>query len=173
MSAFSNHLRFHLVSLTVAVVAAVAALGTATAMLLPPAMFLGWVAFSLAAPSLRGGLANLVSFEVGLVFGIGTAIAIARLTPMLGMFATPVAVAGVVVLVLSLRGFAPFDNPLAYFLGLTSFFYSGLAPDTASFALLGAAGAIGAASSALAGRLEQWVTDGSPARSPSGLPVSH
>lgn len=173
MSAFSSPFRFHLISLTVAAVAAAATLGTTTAMLLPPAMFLGWVAFSLAAPSLRGGFANLVSFEVGLVFGIGTAIVIARLTPTLDMLATPAAVAGVVVLVLSLRRFAPFDNPLAYFLGLTSFFYSGLAPDAASFALLAAAGAIGAASSALAGHLERWMTNGSPARSSSGLPVSH
>ena len=64
------------------------------------------------------------------------------------------AVAGVVVLVLSLRTLAPFDNPLAYFLGLTSFFYSGLAPSALAFAMLGAAGAIGAFSSAIAVLME-------------------
>jgi hypothetical protein len=42
--------RFHAISLSVAAVAAVATLGTNSAMLPAPAMFLGWVAFDLAGP---------------------------------------------------------------------------------------------------------------------------
>lgn len=157
MTAGLTDLRFHAITLTVAAVAAIATFGTTNAMLLPPAMFLGWVAFSLGAPSMRHGFANLASFEAGLLFGIGTALATAFLTPSLGTLAGPTAVAGVVVLVLSLRTHAPFNNPLAYFLGVTSFFYSGLAPSASALVMLGAAGAIGAASSALAGILEGWI----------------
>jgi hypothetical protein len=148
--------QFHAISLAVAAVAAIATFGTNSAMLLPPAMFLGWIAFSLGG-SKRAGCANLGSFILGLLFGMGTAAAITLLTPSLGSLALPAAVAGVVLLVLSLRKVAPFDNPLAYFLGLSSFFYSGLAPGSATFALLGAAGVIGAASAALAGQLESWL----------------
>ncbi|MBO9709209.1 MAG: DUF1097 domain-containing protein [Caulobacter sp.] len=150
-------LRFHAVSLAVAAIAGVSTFGATSVMLPPPAMFLGWVAFSLAGPSLRGGFANLGSFLMGLVFGLGTALTITALTPALGGLATPVAVSGVVVLVLSLRGLAPFNNPLAYFLGLTSFFYSGLAPAQSSFSILAAAGAIGAASAAIAALAERFV----------------
>lgn len=146
--------RFHTVSLGVALVAALVTFGTTNAMLLPPAMFLGWVAFSLGAPSQRTGLANLAMFQAGLFFGAGTAIATHLLAPSLGSLAGPAAVAAVVVLVLSLRTLAPFDNPLAYFLGVTSFFYSGLAPTVASLVMLGAAGTFGAVGSAIAGLLE-------------------
>ena len=142
--------RFHAISLTVAAVAAVATLGTNFAMLPAPAMFLGWVAFDLAGPSPRGGLANIGSFLLGLAFGAGTALATTWLTPMFGPLAAPTAVAGVVVLVLSLRGLPPLNNPLAYFLGLSSFFYSGLAPNGSTLLILGAAGVIGGAACAAA-----------------------
>jgi hypothetical protein len=147
---------FHAISLGVAAVAAVATFGTARAMLLPPAMFLGWIAYGLGG-SVRAGFGNLGSFILGLGFGMGTAITIGLLTPSLGTLATPAAVAGVVVVVLSLRRFAPFDSPPAYFLGLTSFFYSGLAPGGTSFTMLAAAGAIGAAAAAIAGQVEGWL----------------
>lgn len=162
-STISPAFRFHAVSLVVAAVAGVSTFGTIAVMLPASAMFLGWVAYNLA-PSTREGLANLGCFLIGLAFGIGTASAIALLTPSLGSGATPVAVAGVVVLVLSLRNLAPLNNPLAYFLGLTSFFYSGLMPSGTTYAILAAAGIIGAASCALA-TLLQAIVD--PAATPA------
>jgi hypothetical protein len=155
--------RFHAVSLTVAVVAGAATFGTIAVMLPASAMFLGWIAFNIAGPSLRDGAANLASFVIGLAFGIGTAIVIALLTPALASGATPVAVAGVVVLVLSLRSMAPVNNPIVYFLGLTSFFYSGFAPTAVSFAILAAAGIIGAAACAIATVLQAKVQPGAAA----------
>ncbi|MBB2200819.1 DUF1097 domain-containing protein [Gluconacetobacter tumulisoli] len=152
--------RFHVVSVAVAAVAGLSTFGTLHAMLPASAMFLGWIAYALGGPSLRGGSARFASFLFGLLFGIGTALVIAALTPSLGAAATPLAVSGVVILVLSLRTMAPFDNSLAYFLGLTSFFYSGFAPSVATFAILAAAGAIGAASCAGAVWLEHRVTRG-------------
>jgi hypothetical protein len=144
---------FHAISLGVAIVAGIATFGTASVMLLPPAMFIGWIAYSLGE-SARAGFANLGSFVLGIAFGMGTATAIQLLTPSLNSLATPVAVAAVVILVLSLRKAAPFNNPLAYFLGLTSFFYSGLAPSTTCFVMLSAAAAIGAGSAAIASLVE-------------------
>jgi len=149
-------LAFHAISLSVAGVAAIATFGTASAMLLPPAMFLGWIAHSLGGPSKGAAWANLGSFVLGLAFGMATATAIGWLTPWLGTLATPVAVAGVVILVLSLRQLAPFNNPLAYFLGLTSFFYAGLAPSLNTFLMLAAAAVIGATSAATAGWVQAW-----------------
>ena len=159
-------LRFHAISLTVAAVAGISTFSTTSVMLPAPAMFLGWVAFGLGGASMRGGFANLVSFLLGVAFGAGTALAITQLAPALGMLATPVAVAGVVVLVLSLRNLAPINHPPAYFLGLTSFFYSGLAPTHTTVAILAAAGAIGAGSAAVAGLLERFVQGRAPRLEP-------
>jgi len=155
--------QFHAVSLGVAAVAGVATFGTNAVMLSAPAMFLGWIAFGLAGPSLREGASNLGCFLLGLAFGIGTQLAIAALTPALDGFATPVAVAGVVILVLSLRNAAPLNNASAYFLGLTSFFASGLAPTGPTFATLAAAGAIGAASCAVAALVQAALLARDPA----------
>ncbi|MBB2206022.1 DUF1097 domain-containing protein [Gluconacetobacter takamatsuzukensis] len=170
MTAFSfTSPRFHVVSVAVASVAGLSTFGTLHAMLPASAMFLGWVAYALGGPSVRGGCAHFVSFLFGLLFGIGTALAIRALTPGLGDAATPLAVSGVVILVLSLRTMAPFGNPLAYFLGLTSFFYSGFAPSAGTFAILAAAGAIGAASCAGAAWLEGRVTSGPHGRRPAAF----
>lgn len=147
-------LHFHAASLTVAAVAGAATFGTNTLMLSAPAMFLGWVGYSVGGQTLREGAANLASFLAGIGLGIGTAVLIAFLTPGFGPAAAPTAVAAVVVLVLSLRGLTPFNNPLAYFLGLTSFFYSGLAPTGSTFLILGAAGMIGGLGCATAGAIQ-------------------
>lgn len=159
MSSDPASLRFHALSLSVAAVAAAATYGVNTVMLPAPAMFLGWVAFDLAGPSWRDGAANTGAFLLGLAFGAGTA-----LTPALGALATPLAVAGVVVLVLSLRGLAPLNNPLAYFLGLSSFFYSGLAPTGETLLPLGVAGVIGGLACALAGLAQSLVISKMEAR---------
>ena len=154
---FAAQPRFHAVTATTAIVAGLATFGTLAMHLPAPAMFLGWIAYSVGGQSLRESAGNLLSFLIGLVFGIGTAIVIAWLAPALGTAATPVAVVGVVLLVMSLRTFAPVNNPLAYFLGLTSFFYSGLPPEVASFTLLAGAAVIGGASAAIAGHLQSLV----------------
>ncbi|PVM85562.1 DUF1097 domain-containing protein [Caulobacter radicis] len=152
LSAFATpkSAQFHAVSLSVAAVAGIATLGVTSVMLPPPAMFLGWAAFNLAGDDLRGGLANTVSHLLGLALGAGTALLIGAMTPALGLLATPLAVIGVVIVVLSLREIAPINNPLAYFLGLTSFFYSGLAPSASTLAMLGSAAVIGGAACAVA-----------------------
>jgi hypothetical protein len=141
----------------VAVVAASATFLTLGATLPAWAMFLGWVAYSTAGSTPREGFANLACFLLGLGLGAGTGILIGLLTPLLGDAATPLAVLGDVVVVLSLRNLRPIDNPLAYFLGLISFFASAQAPSASLLGMLAAAGAIGAVGAALAAWLQSRI----------------
>jgi hypothetical protein len=76
------------------------------------------------------------------------------LTPLLGDAATPVAVFGDVILVLSLRALPPINSPLAYFLGLISFFASAQAPSASLLAALAIAGVIGALGAGIASLLQ-------------------
>ena len=141
-AARQNH--FHSITLIGAVVAAVTTFATLTLALPAWAMFLGWVGYSTSGQTARDGIANLISFLLGLALGFGTSLVIGFLTPLLGDAATPVAVFGDVILVLSLRALPSINNPLAYFLGLISFFASAQAPSASLFAVLAAAGVIGA-----------------------------
>lgn len=125
-------------------------------------MFLGWVAYSTVGPGLREGLFNLGSFLLGIGLGALTAIAIGLLTPQFGDAATPLAVLGDVVIVLSLRNAHTMNNPLAYFLGLISFFAAAQAPSLPLLAMLAAAGTIGAAGAAASGALQAWVESARP-----------
>lgn len=145
---------FHSITVIGAVVAAAATCITLAAALPAWAMFLGWVGYSTSGQSAREGLGNLVSFLLGLALGAGTGLAIGLLTPLLGEAATPVAVFGDVILVLSVRKLAPINNPLAYFLGLISFFASNMEPSLSLLGVLAAAGVIGAAGAASAGWLQ-------------------
>jgi hypothetical protein len=136
--------RFHAITLIGAAVAATTTFVTIAAGLPAWAMFLGWVAYSSSAKTKREGVGNLISFLVGLNFGAATSLTIGFLTPSLGGAAVPLAIFGVVIIVLSLRALPPINNPLAYILGLVSFFASGQVPSVSILAVLAVAGLIGA-----------------------------
>jgi hypothetical protein len=136
------------------VVAAVTTFATIAVMLPAWAMFLGWVAYSTSGETTRERVANMISFLLGLGVGVGTGLLIAFLTPLLGDAATPLAIFGDVVLVLSLRALRPINNPLAWFLGLISFFASVQAPSLSLLAVLAVAGLIGALAAGLANVLQ-------------------
>ncbi|MBB5052100.1 hypothetical protein HNQ36_002074 [Afipia massiliensis] len=150
---------FHSTTLITAVVAAVATFVTIVMGLPTWAAFLGWVGYSISGQTTREGAANLVSFLLGLAFGLGTGVVIEFLTPALGSAAAPLAVFGVVIVVMSLRSLSPINNPLAYFLGLISFFASAQMSSLSLLAMLGPAGVLGAVSawtvSYLQSRLQQ------------------
>ncbi|WP_394845032.1 DUF1097 domain-containing protein [Pendulispora brunnea] len=148
---------FHSVTIISAVVAAATTFVTLTAALPAWAMFLGWVGYSTSGQTIREGISNLVSFLLGVVFGVGTALLIDCLTPWLGAAATPVAIFGDVVVVLSLRAVPHINNPLAYFLGLISFFASMLAPSASTLGILAIAGVLGALGAGTAGYLQARV----------------
>jgi hypothetical protein len=145
---------FHAITLVGAVVAAVTTFATIAAMLPAWAMFLGWVAYSTIGETTRERVANVISFLLGLGVGVGNGLLIACLTPLLGGAATPIVVFGDVVLVLSLRTLRPINNPLAWFLGLISFFASAQTPSLSLLAELAFAGLIGALAAGLANVLQ-------------------
>jgi len=95
-----------------------------------------------------------MSFLLGLALGFGTSLVIGFLAHLLGNAATPVAVFGDVMLVLSFRALPSINNPLAYFLGLISFFASAQAPSVSLFMVLAAAGVIGALGAGVASFLQ-------------------
>jgi hypothetical protein len=147
-----NH--FHSFTLIGAAVAAVTTFATIAVALPAWAMFLGWVGYSTSGQTTREGVANLISFLLGLALGALTSLVIGLLTPLLGSAATPLAIFGDVLLVLSLRALPPINNPLAYFLGLISFFASAQAPSVSLLAVLAAAAVIGALGAGVASSLQ-------------------
>jgi hypothetical protein len=142
----SPKLHFHSTTLITAVVSAAATFITIGLNLPTWAAFLGWVGYSVSGQTTRDGAANLVSFLLGLAFGLGTGWVIDLLTPSLGIAATPLAIFAVVILVMSLRTLTPINNPLAYFLGLITFFASSQMSSLSLLATLGPAGVLGAVS---------------------------
>lgn len=133
-------------TLFTAVAAATAALAAGSSLLLTLpvwAMFVGWVAFFSRGLTLRDGLVNLGCVLMGIAFGMGAALSIGALAPSLGLFALPVVVFVVAMVVVSLRATRTVNNVVAYFLGLITWFASHLEPSLESFAELGSAGALG------------------------------
>jgi hypothetical protein len=128
----------------VAAFTAALAAGSSLLLALPVwAMFVGWVAFFSRGLTLRDGLVNLCCVLTGIVFGMGAALSIGALAPTLGLFALPVVVFGVAMIVVSLRASRTMNNIIAYFLGLIAYFASHLEPSLESFAELGGAGTLG------------------------------
>lgn len=145
---------FHLFTLIGAVVAAASTFLTVALALPAWAMFLGWVAYSTGGGGMRQGAGNLLSFLLGIGLGIGASVAVGLLAPLLGDYAVSVVVFGLVMLVLSLRALPLISNPLAYFLGIISFFASMMGPSPAAFQTLVAAGVLGALGAGIAGWLQ-------------------
>lgn len=133
-------------TLFTAVAAATAALAAGSSLLLSLpvwAMFVGWVAFFSRGLTLRDGLVNLGCVLMGIVFGMGAALSIGALSPTFGLFALPIVVFVVAMVVVSLRATRTMNNIVAYFLGLIAYFAAHLAPSLESFFELGGAASLG------------------------------
>ncbi len=145
---------FHSLTFITATVAAAATFATIALGIPTWAAFLGWVGYSVSGPTTREGVANLISFLLGLAFGMGTGMAIELLTPSLGVTATPLLIFGVTTIVMSLRTLTPINNPLAYFLGLICFFASAQMPSITLLTMLAPSGMLGAFSAWAVGFLQ-------------------
>ncbi|TLX59770.1 DUF1097 domain-containing protein [Stutzerimonas nosocomialis] len=133
------------------------------------AMFIGWISFFTRAPGVRQGAINLACTLAGLALGMAAGAATAALSPTLGPLTVMPVVFVVAVLVLSTRRLAVFNNLLAFFLGLVSYFASHLPPTLLTFGELGGAATLGAVAGLLASRLHvlwgahsQAVSEGRP-----------
>ena len=129
-----------------AIAAGVAALASSACVALDLpiwAMFIGWVAYYTRGANARDGVWNFVCVLGGIAIGIGTALALGVLGPMLGTWAPPLAVLILAMAVVSLRGLPQVNNLLCYFLGLIALFASNREPSPATLLALGTAVAIG------------------------------
>ncbi len=139
--AIPNHFKL---TLGESAVAALAASFCALIVELPIwAMFIGWISFFTRAPGVRQGAINLACTLAGLLLGMGAAVVTVVLSPALGALTVMPVVFVVAVLVLSTRRFSVFNNLLAFFLGLVSYFASHLPPTLMTFGELGGAATLG------------------------------
>ncbi|HEY0121187.1 MAG TPA: DUF1097 domain-containing protein [Rhizobium sp.] len=149
-----NNLKFNLLTLTAALVAAIAA--TTSAGLGWPvwAMFVGWVAFFTGGHSAKAAICSYLCVAIGIALGAFAAIGVGTLLPLIDYLAFGAVVFVVAVIVVSLRA-APFLNNIpAYFLGLITFFASHLAPELPAFLELAAVSALGSFAAWTAHRLQ-------------------
>jgi hypothetical protein len=142
-SSLRAQLNFNGVTAIAAATAAVASAASLMAGLPVWAMFIGWVAFFSRGHSFREGIANYCGVLAGICFGMGAAMAISALGPMLGKLALPIVVFIVAMMVVSLRAMPIVNNVLAYFLGLIAYFAAHVEPSFEALGRLGEASAIG------------------------------
>lgn len=116
-------------------------------------MFVGWVGYSSRAGTWRNNLANYACLVMGVVFGIGAALALPQLQAGVGAMALPIVVFVVASVVVSLRATPVMNNLACYFLGLIAFFAANLPPTSPTLLHLAAAMAIGC----LAASVSSWL----------------
>lgn len=133
---------------TVICVSSLAAIATAAIELLSLelwAMFMGWTCFGTGGGNLKRGAWATCCLLIGLLLAMGAVQIMGSVGPMLGAFALPVAVFVLAAIALASHLIPPLDSVPGYFLGMTTYFASGLAPGTETFVHLGGAALIGAA----------------------------
>jgi hypothetical protein len=149
--------RFLTIGAAAGLVAAAAAYLSTVAAVPVWAMFIGWVAYFTRGHSGRDGLVNYLCLALGLLVGFAAAAALGMLGPVLAVFALPVVVFSVGLLVVSLRALPALSNVPSYFLGVISVFAAHAAPTLEAFAELGGASAIGSIAAWLASTVQAWV----------------
>ena len=131
-------MRFTVLTLAAAVTAAIAATTSASLGWPVWAMFMGWVAFFTRGHSAKDAFYSYLCLAIGITFGVGAALAVAALMPLIGPLAFGPVVFLVAIIVVSLRAAAPINNVPAYFLGLITFFAAHLEPGLLAFSELAA-----------------------------------
>lgn len=126
-------------------------------------MFIGWIAFVAGGMSARTAAPTFVCAVLGLVLGILGALIIGGTTAAIGGDLALLVGVFVIVLVALLAQYVPFANVvIGYFIGMTTFFASGLPPEGATALSLAAGLLVGILSGllavTLAGMLEPKAT---------------
>jgi hypothetical protein len=136
-------LQFNVLTAAAALTAAIAATTSASLGWPVWAMFMGWVAFFTRGHSAREAFYSYLCLAIGVAFGVGAALAVGALMPIMGPLAFGPVVFVVAMIVVSLRGVAPINNIPAYFLGLITFFAAHLEPSLLAFSELAAVSGLG------------------------------
>jgi hypothetical protein len=113
-------------------------------------MFAGWIVFVTGGGSAKAGFAALGSALIGILLGIGGALAIAASSAGLGGIAVPAVVFVIVAIAVICQRVPFFNSVIGYFIGMTVYFASALPPTSATFIALGSAVALGMLSGLLA-----------------------
>lgn len=147
-------MRFTALTLAAALTAAIAATTSASLGWPVWAMFMGWVAFFTRDHSARDAFYSYLCLVIGIAFGVGAALAVGALLPLIGPLAFGPVVFVVAIIVVSLRAAAPINNVPAYFLGLITFFAAHLEPGILAFSELAAVSGLGSFAAWVAHRLQ-------------------
>lgn len=135
--------QFALFTLIAALVAAVAAWGSAALALEVWVMFAGFIAWFTRPTSSREGVSAMLCLWLGIGLGAVSHLATTALIPTLGALALPLVVFLVAILIVGLRSTIIVNNMLAWFLGMVTFFAAELGLSLDAFVHLGSASAIG------------------------------
>lgn len=122
-------------------------------------MFIGWIAFVAGGMSVKTALPTYVCAVLGVLLGVCGAMIIGGASDALGAdLALLVGVFAIVIAALLAQGL-PFANlVVCYFIGMTTFFASGLAPEPATVLLLSAGLLAGVVSGVVAVTIASKVT---------------
>lgn len=151
----SPTLKFNIITLIAAVVAAVAATSSASLGWPVWAMFMGWVAFFTRGHSAKDAFCSYICLAAGITLGVGAVLAVGALIPVAGPLAFGIVVFVVAMIVVSLRIVAPVNNVPAYFLGLITFFAAHVEPSLIAVAELLSVSGLGSLAAWLASRLQR------------------
>lgn len=91
-------------------------------------MFIGWVAYFMRPTSFVNMLSTGLCVSLGIILAVLAASGIGLLMPTLGILSFSVIVFIVAVIVLTLRSLPIIGNPLAWFLGLITYFAAHIEP---------------------------------------------
>ncbi len=148
-------MQFNILTLAAAITAAIAATTAASVGWPVWAMFMGWVAFFTRGHSAKEALFSYLCLAIGVAFGMGAALAVGQLVPLIGPFAFGLVVFVVAIIVVSLRAVPHLNNVPSYFLGLITFFAAHLEPGVLAFSELAAVSGLGSFAAWLA---HSWQT---------------
>jgi Protein of unknown function (DUF1097) len=150
----------------VALVAAVSSVICARLQLPVWSMFIGWIAFVAGGMSSKTAPPTYVCAILGVLLGFLGAFIISSATPALGADVALLVGVFVIVFAALLAQGLPFANlVICYFIGMTTFFASGLPPQLSTLLVLGAGLLAGVASGLLAVTISGRITRASaPAR---------
>lgn len=150
-------MQFNLLTLAAAATAAVAATMSASLGWPVWAMFMGWVAFFTRGHSAKEAFFSYLCLAIGIALGVGAALSVGTLMPLMGPFSFGVVVFVVAMIVISLRALAPINNIPAYFLGLITFFAAHVEPGILAISELAAVSGLGSFAAWVAHQLQARV----------------
>ncbi len=153
-----SSIRFTALTLAAATIAAVAATTSASLGWPVWAMFMGWVAFFTRGHSASDAVFSYLCLAIGIAFGVGAALAVGTLMPLIGSLAFGPVVFVVAIVVVSLRALPPINNVPAYFLGLITFFAAHQPPSALLYVELAAVAAIGTTAAWVAHKFQAWIS---------------